>query len=236
MISKIEKADDKIIFNTDMDVSLANALRRSIAEISILAVDEVDIYKNDSALNDQIIAHRIGLIPLKNQKLKTGKAIELKLKVKGVSEDTEVLSSDFGDGVVHSEMPIVYLGKGQEVEIVARAKIGNSQEHAKFSPGLIYYKDACKVDISNQGEKHEDLAKFYPKIFEFENNKLTLKQEWQCDLDQEDMKKFPGITISSNGDLIFFVETWGQIKAKDIFLESIKVLEKSLSELAKKIK
>ncbi len=236
MIKKIEKAEDRITFYTDVNISLANALRRSLTEIPILAIDEVDIYKNDSALNDQIIAHRVGLIPLKNQKLKQGKYIELKLKVKGINEGTEVLSSEFGDDVAYKEMPIVYLNKGQEIEMVARAKLGLGKEHAKFSPGLIYYKEACQIKISSQGEKYEELAKHYPKIFEFSDGKLKLRQEWQCDLDQEDMKNYPGVTIDNKGDLILVVESWGQLKTKDIFLESIKVLENSLSELSKKIK
>ena len=82
MINKIEQTDEKVVFSTDMGVSLANAIRRSVNEVPILAIDEVDIYKNDSALYDQILAHRFGLIPLKNQKLAEGKSVNLKLKAK----------------------------------------------------------------------------------------------------------------------------------------------------------
>ena len=67
MIKIIKKSDDKIIFNTDMSISLLNALRRSVNEIPILAIDSLEISKNDSALYDEIIAHRVGLIPLKNE-------------------------------------------------------------------------------------------------------------------------------------------------------------------------
>ncbi len=63
-----------------MAIELANALRRSVDEIPVLAINEVDIYKNDSALYDEIIAHRLGLIVLKNQKLKEGKAINFNWK------------------------------------------------------------------------------------------------------------------------------------------------------------
>jgi DNA-directed RNA polymerase subunit D len=67
-MEKIQKSKDKIIFKTDMNIPLANAIRRSANEIPILAINEVDIYKNDSVLYDEFLAHRIGLIPLKNQK------------------------------------------------------------------------------------------------------------------------------------------------------------------------
>ena len=65
MIKINEKSDDKISFTTDINISLVNAIRRSVNEIPILAIDELEITKNDSALYDELIAHRAGLIPLK---------------------------------------------------------------------------------------------------------------------------------------------------------------------------
>ena len=43
----------------------ANALRRTTEEIPVLAIDEVEISKNDSVLYDEVLSHRIGLVPLK---------------------------------------------------------------------------------------------------------------------------------------------------------------------------
>ena len=81
----IIKTPGKISFISDMNISLANAIRRNVGEIPILAIVEADIYKNDSALYDEVIAHRLGLISLKNQKMKADQTIEMKLKAKGKS-------------------------------------------------------------------------------------------------------------------------------------------------------
>lgn len=231
MIKIISKTPEKIEFIADADISLANALRRSVYEIPVLAVDEVDLYRNDSALYDEIVAHRIGLIPLKNQKLKEGETVEMKLSVEG----REVLSSDLGKEVVYPDMPIVLLNADQGVEVVAKAKVGKGKDHAKFIPGLVYYRYLTKVSISKDGEKHKELAELYPAIFEFDG-KLKIKNEYQCDLDESDVTDFKGISIEQTDQLVFTIESWGQMKADEIFNETIKALQKNLTEFSKELK
>jgi len=218
-ITKNNEKEGKISFISDMDYSLANAIRRSVLEIPILAIDEVEIFKNDSALYDEIIAHRLGLIPIKTDK--TSKEIKFKLKETGPKK---VYSTDLKPSTgTEYKIPIVILDKEQEIEIVAEARLGKGIEHTKYSPGLVYFRDNIDqdlidfVDIDNDG-----------KISYDEKELIELK------LPEDKINRIK--KLANSKEIVFEIESWGQIKAKDIFLRAIEVLEENLEKIEKKIK
>jgi len=218
-IQKYEKENQKISFITDMPISLANALRRSVLEIPTIAIDEVEISKNDSALYDEILAHRVGLIPIK-----TGKIIkETKFRLKGIGPKT-VYSGDITPSIeLEAKLPIVILDAEQEIELVANAKLGIGEEHIKYSPGLIYYK--------------HNIA---PELLDF----LDIDEEGRVNYEEKELKE-KGLSeeqltkikkLSRINELVINIESWGQIDVNKIFLESIDILSKNLTELDKAIK
>jgi DNA-directed RNA polymerase II subunit RPB3 len=65
-VNVLEYRDDCMVFELlNTDISMANSLRRiMIAEVPTLAIDLVTFAENSTALKDEIIAHRLGLLPL----------------------------------------------------------------------------------------------------------------------------------------------------------------------------
>lgn len=219
---KIKNSNEKelkLSFVTDMSSSLANAIRRSSLEIPVMAIDEIEIHKNDSALYDEIIAHRLGLVPIKTDKT----AKEQKFKLKAVGPGT-VYSTDITPSVeTDCKLPIVILDKDQELEIVADANLGKGINHIKYSPGLIYYKH----DID-------------PELIDF----VSVDEDGKITYDEEDLKErlLPEEIMSKikklkeANEIIFEIESWGQLKTKDIFLRAIEALDENLEQLDKELK
>lgn len=49
-----------------VDASIANSLRRTlIAEVPTIAIESVYVYNNTSIMQDEVLAHRLGLLPIK---------------------------------------------------------------------------------------------------------------------------------------------------------------------------
>ena len=61
---------DSITFElSDTDISMANSLRRvMIAEVPTLSIDLVEFHANSTCMQDEYIAHRLGLIPIRSSK------------------------------------------------------------------------------------------------------------------------------------------------------------------------
>lgn len=152
-----------VLSNTD--VSVANALRRVIlSHVPTIAVDLVEIEENSTVLNDEFIAHRLGLIPLVSSRVGEMKSpfeteedddftdVEFNIDVTCTTDDTlEVTSNDFqldprfpdvapvgySAGGVEADQKgilIVKMRKNQELRLRAIARKGIGKDHAKWQP------------------------------------------------------------------------------------------------------
>ena len=253
-ITKINQTPEKISFLIkDVNNTLINTFRRVIIEIPTLAVDTVEFYKNDSALYDEMIAHRIGLIPLKTDKTFIerdkctckGKGClkckgSLKLSIKGPCTVHAKDMKGKAIQIAHPEIPIVILAKDQELEFVAEACLGCGKEHTKFSPGLAWFNSIPKFKLKETKEVEKYISICPKKAITAKGNKLII-DELKCDLCEScvELSKELGENIelkASETDFVFNIESFGQLKPKDIFIESINVLNSNLNELSKFVK
>ena len=92
--------------------------------------------------------------PEKNLKTK----IDLKLSKTG---PCTVYSSDIKGNadVVYGQIPITMLGGGQKLELAAVAILGKGLEHAKYTPGLAYYRHMLEVNSTPEIDKIVQEAK-----------------------------------------------------------------------------
>jgi len=245
----IEKNQEKLVFKTEIEESLANAIRRSVLEIPVLAIDEIEIHKNDSALYDEVLAHRLGLIPLKTEKGMNLKE-ECSCKGKGCSKCTIQLKLVAkGPGKVYSQdlkgktkpsyngIPIVILNENQELELIAFATLGKGVEHAKYAPGLVYYRNSAEIKIDKNCKLSKECIDACPQGIIKEGG-VEEKDIYKCDLCEACIEKCKQtgkkcIEIKEGKELIFFIESFGQMEPKDILNNAVKALKDNLKKLGK---
>jgi DNA-directed RNA polymerase subunit D len=246
--------------------SFANALRRAmVSEVPTLAIDDVRIYDNTSALFDEMLAHRLGLIPIKTDlatySLKETCAcggagcpscsVTYTLSVEGPKtvQSGDLIPQDPEAVPVHDNIPIVKLTKGQKLVLEARAVLNTGKEHAKWQPTVICgYKNYPVIAISDVCDAcgmcveecpREILASKGKKIGVIENK---LPECSMCRLCERacvatGIGDEPAIKISAEPDrFIFVVEGDGSFPVKEIMQRAIQYIKGQSDELEKQIR
>ena len=236
----------------------ANTLRRlMINEVPTMAIEEVEFQKNNSILYDEMVAHRLGLSPLKTDlkfynlpdKCKCeGKGCnrcQLKLVLKatkgsGIVYASELKSKDPAVKPVYADMPIVKLLKGQTLELEATAVLGRGKDHMKWSPCHVWYKYKPNVEITGEVKNPEAIIEVdHNNIFEIKDRKLVVNKDrvLECDLsiDFSSIDKNVKVTASDT-DFVFYVESFGQLSCKEIVNTAIDMLDEQLDEFVEELK
>ena len=258
-----EKEEGKLSFIAkDITPAFANTLRRIIVdEVPTMAIEDIEFTKNNSILYDEMVAHRLGLTPLKTdlkaynlpEKCKCNgegcARCQLKLTLE-VSKDkitkgsgmvyaSELKSKDPAVKPVYPKMPIVKLLKGQSLELEATAVLGKGKEHSKWSPCLAYYKHKPAIEIGNVKNPEEVVEKTHGNIFEIKNGKLEVIKDnlFKYDLAGilEDVSNNE-IKVKYDNDIIFYVESWGQLSCKEILNEALDIFNETFDEFNEKVK
>mgnify|MGYP001772734758 FL=1 len=231
-------------------LDLVNALRRyAMSEVPTLAIEDVVIIENNSMVYDEIIAHRLGLIPLKTPKKYLEAEDAQLMMVLDVSADNSTRTVYSGDLVsvedkevkpTSNEIPIIKLGPKQNIKLEAYVRLGNGKKHSKYSPtSKSVVKPTPEIFIKNpKTEKAKQIVESCPRgVFDLKEGELVIKDLYACTYCEECLKvDRENIVIKEKPDsYIFSVESVGQLDAKDIVLEGINLIIKHLDEAEKKV-
>ncbi len=132
-----------------VDHSFVNAIRRTLlADVPKLAIEEVTIYDNTGALFDEMVAHRLGLLPIPTDPAAFNFKETCTCEGEGCANCTVLYTiSKEGPCVVTSgdltpveakfacpdpDIPIVRLMEGQRLMLEAAATMGRGSTHAKW--------------------------------------------------------------------------------------------------------
>lgn len=256
-----DKKTGKVSFLVkDITPSFANALRRNMMElVPTMAIEDVEISKNSSILYDEIVAHRLGLLALTTDLKTYNLPSKCKCKGEGCARCTVKLTlAGKGAGYVYASQmkskdskikpvfpktPIVKLIKGQEIEIISTAVLGQGREHVKWSPGLIWYKNKPIIDIDTaKCTNAQECADACPvKVFDVKNSKLVINKdnELNCHLCGACAEVAANSSIRIGSDeknYIFYIEPWGQLSAKEIAVKAAEILQEQVKEFEDKLK
>ena len=174
----------------DVNYSFVNSIRRSLVSmVPCLAIHEVDFhmgslgayideesgeekeYESISAMFNEIVAHRIGMLPIPTDE-KTVEAfadsigddskqpdIMYSLHKQGpctvYSGDLEPVNGDSSLVIPETSVPIVKLAEGQAILVYAKAKMGTARQHAKWQTAVAprFYQAPTLTVSSGKGSK-----------------------------------------------------------------------------------
>jgi DNA-directed RNA polymerase subunit D len=245
--------------------AFANAFRRAmIGEVPTLAIEDVRIYDNTSALFDEMLAHRVGLIPLKTDLSSystqencscggagcPGCTSTYTLSVEGPRTvmSSDLIPQDPKAAPVYDNIPIVKLTKGQKLVIEAKAILNTGRAHAKWQPTLVCgYKNHPVVSISDTCDACGLCVDECPRgILAVKGKKVQvvagkLPDCSMCRLCERaclssGIGDEPAITISAETDrYIYMVESDGSLPVKEIMNRALLYMKEQADTLEKQL-
>jgi DNA-directed RNA polymerase subunit D len=264
-IEVLEKDDTNLrLIIRDADVPLMNALRRiALAQVPSMAIDEVVMIENSSILQDEIIAHRLGLTPLKTDLDSYNLPEDCKCQSEfgcNLCRVTLTMDADSTEGTrtvysgelvsenpqispVSDKIPIIKLAKGQKLKLEAYARLGRGQNHAKWQPvSVCAYKYYPKIDFSKECTNCGNCVDICPKrVLAMRDGKVEVKDLLACNLCMDCVGVCPQKPAAIKVEwekkaFIMNIESTGALPPERILREATSILDKQLKEFKKQLK
>ena len=240
-----------------VDSAFMNSLRRIIvAEVPSMAIDEVVVIENSSMLHDEILAHRLGLVPLRtdldsyNLPEECSCKSELGCNLCRVSLTVDVEANEgvrtvySGDLVtenpnispVSEKIPIAKLALNQRLKLEAYARLGKGEKHAKWQPvSVCAYKHFPRVKI-NEKEcdscgKCVDICPKRVLSLSSGGKKLGFRNIVDCTVCKDCVevcpKSPPAVEVAWDKDVfVLDIESTGALPVERAVNEAIKILDR----------
>ena len=160
----VEEGKDYVKLRLDgVNSALVNAIRRKILNsVETAAVEYIEVNKNTSGLYNEMLAHRLAMIPFTFTKVIQNRnkcecddlncvkcSVRFVLKKKGpcmvYSKDIKTVHEDFKPLI--PDIPIVKLLDEQEIDIEGIITLGSGKDHAKYIPAIVGYEEKEKDNV-----------------------------------------------------------------------------------------
>ncbi|MFQ5711161.1 MAG: DNA-directed RNA polymerase subunit D [Candidatus Geothermarchaeales archaeon] len=238
-------------------VIIANSIRRTIiSEVPTMAIEYVFVYENNSVMNDQVLAHRLGLIPLTTS-LEDYVLHEdcdcatdygcpkcsVTLHMEAEAEDAprvvysgEINSEDESVVPVSPDIPLVKLAPGQKIVLEMRALLGRGGEHAKWQPvsqAVVRGVPVFRVDEAKCDECSKCVEECPVSIIALDP-KPSLSNLYACTTCRQCERACPleAITIGiDESSSILALESNGQMPPEKTLEAALSILTEKLGEL-----
>ncbi len=251
--------------------AMANALRRTmLTDIPKMAIDKVEFhlgpimvddkeYESVTPLFDEIVAHRLGMVPVPTDYELFGEQEHCVCGGEGCPSCTimyslnkigpcTVLSGDMmplgnPDLAVKDQfIPIVELTDGQAVLIYATAVMGTAKKHVKWQAAFgVGYKYLPYVTIEDARAGDPDTVRSInvcPRgVFEIKNGKLKVRDMLNCGMCREcEVISKGAIKVDADDKNFYFkYETDGSLTAQQVLDKALDILSKQTDEVYSEI-
>ncbi len=223
-----------------------------------MAIDDVVLVENSSVLHDEILALRLGLLPLKTDldsyNLPEECSCEselgchlcrtvLTLDAQAENEGRTVYSRDLvpedpNIAPASDKVPIVKLAPGQRVRLEAYAKLGKGKDHAKWQPvsACTYrYMPIIEIDQANCDACGDCIDICPRQVYEKNGNQIKVANLIECILCEDCVeacnKDKPAIKVSSDrSSFIFHIESTGVLPVYRIVSKGFSIYEDKFRE------
>jgi DNA-directed RNA polymerase subunit D len=256
---------------SDTNPTFANAIRRTlVSDVPKMAIDNVEFhlgpimdednkaYESISPLFDEIISHRLSLVPvptdLENYNYRAkcscggegcpSCTIMYSLNKKGpctvYSGDLEPLGNE-QFRIKDDLIPIVKLADDQALLVYATAELGTGRQHAKWQAAVgAGYRFFAKIEINHaKCDLGGSCVKVCPKgVLAKEEKKIVAKHPEKCNLCRACVEVCDASVIKVTpipGKILFRFETDGSLQAKEVLIKGFKILEEKYDGLREQI-